>query len=117
MLLENGHGVEGVLLLELGLELLEDGRQVGHVLLGLGPLMLGQELVLQAELGRAADPVNAVVALLGRQPAERLEDRLVLLEDQVIGPVVFFWVALVQLPHATAVLEAIGVGRGRKTTG
>jgi hypothetical protein len=80
VLLENGQGVQGVLLLGLGDQLLEDGRQVAHVLLGLGPLLLGQDLLLQAELRRAADAVDAVVALARRQAGERLEDRLVLFD-------------------------------------
>ncbi len=88
VLLEDGQGVEGVLLPGLLLQLLEDGRQVGVILLGLGPLGLGQDLLLQAELGGAADAVDAVVVLLGVQAADGLEDRLVLLEDQVVGAVV-----------------------------
>ena len=88
MLLEDGQGVEGVLLLGLGEQLLEDGRQVQAVLLGLGPLGLGQNLLLQAELRGAADAVDAVVALLGREAVQGLEDRLVLLADEVVAAVV-----------------------------
>jgi hypothetical protein len=80
VLLEDGQGVHGVLLLGLGHQLLEDGSEVAHVLLGLGPLLLGQDLLLQAELRRAADAVDAVVALARRQAGERLEDRLVLFD-------------------------------------
>ena len=76
-----------MLLLGLGVDLLEDGREVGHVLLGLGPLLLGQHLLLQAELRRPPDPVDAVVALLGREPAQRLENGFVFFDEEVVGPV------------------------------
>jgi hypothetical protein len=42
--------------------------------------------VLHAELHRAPDAVDAVVAVPGREAAERLEDVLVLLANQVVGP-------------------------------
>ena len=56
-------------------------------LLGLRPLRLGQELVGGAGLEGAAQAVDAVVGLLGREALQGLDDLLVLLDDQVVGPV------------------------------
>lgn len=53
-------------------------------LLRLGPLVLGQELVLVGELDGAADAVNAVVGLLGREALEGLLDDIGLLLDEVV---------------------------------
>lgn len=81
VLLDGGEGIEGGTLLELGVELLEHGGEVRHVLLGLGPLGLGKDLLLEGELGRAADAVDSVVGFLGRETAEGLQDGLVLFRD------------------------------------
>lgn len=86
MLLEDADGIELVALLLLGGDLLEDGAEVRDVLLGLGPFRLGQDLLLQAELGGAADAVDAVVLLLGGEAGEGLEDGLVVFGDEVVGP-------------------------------
>lgn len=56
-------------------------------LLGLGPLLLRQELVLVAELDGAANAEDAVVALLGRQALEGQSDGSVLLLVEVVVPV------------------------------
>lgn len=64
MALVDGQGVEGVLLLHLGLDELDDRHEVRCVFLGLGPLLLGQQLVGDAALDGAADAEDAVVALL-----------------------------------------------------
>lgn len=64
MALVDGQGVEGILLLELGLDELDEWQKVGRVFLGLGPLLLGQQLVGDAALDGAADAEDAVVALL-----------------------------------------------------
>lgn len=64
MALVDGQGVEGILLLELGLDELDERQKVGRVFLGLGPLLLGQQLVGDAALDGAADAEDAVVALL-----------------------------------------------------
>jgi hypothetical protein len=85
VLLEDRQGVELLNLLLLSLDLGEEGHQVGNVLLGLRPLGLGEELVLDAELRRAADSVDAVVALLGGEALERKKYVLILLADQVVG--------------------------------
>lgn len=74
-------------LLGLGLDLRQDRAQVRLVLLGLDPLVLGQQLVLQAELRRAADAVHAVVLHLGGEALERSQDLLVFFADEVVGPV------------------------------
>lgn len=55
--------------------------------LGLSPLGLGQELVADAALDGAAESVDAVVGLLGRQALKGLQDILVFLIYQVIGSV------------------------------
>ena len=77
--------VEGGLLLHLGDGLGDQGRQVRGVLLGLGPLCPGQDLLLDVELHRAADAVHAVVPLLVAQALEGDLDRLLLLLEQVVG--------------------------------
>lgn len=64
MALVDGQGVEGILLLELGLDELDERQKVGRVFLGLRPLLLGQQLVGDAALDGAADAEDAVVALL-----------------------------------------------------
>lgn len=79
--------VERLPLLGLGLDLRQDRAQVRLVLLGLNPLVLGQQLVLQAELRRAADAVHAVVLHLRREALERRQDLLVFFADEVVGPV------------------------------
>jgi hypothetical protein len=56
-------------------------------LLGLRPLVLGQKLVRDGALEGAADAVDAIVGLLGRETLEGLDDVLVLLGDQVVGAV------------------------------
>lgn len=87
LVLDDSQGVESVLLGELGLDLVDQGTEVGDVLLLGGPLVLGQELVGERELGGAADAVDAVVRLLGAQALEGGEDGLVLLGDEVVGAV------------------------------
>lgn len=87
LVLDNSQGVESGLLGGLGLDLLDQGAEVGDVLLLGGPLVLGQELVGEGELGGAADAVDAVVRLLGGQAVEGGEDVLVLLGDEVVGAV------------------------------
>ena len=72
------------------------GVAAGHVgsrdqgsesyIFGLGPVGLGQQLVLVAALDGAADAVDAVVALAGREALERLLDRVALLLDEVVPP-------------------------------
>ena len=88
MPLGDGEGVEVGLLGVLGLDGTNEGLKVGDILLGLGPFLLGEELVLDAELGRAADAVDAVVGLSLGQALEGGENGLVLLGDQVVGPAV-----------------------------
>jgi hypothetical protein len=86
VLLEHGEAVQLLLLLDLGLDLLDDGPQVGHVLLRLGPLVLGKELLLQAALDGAAQAEDALVRL-GR--AEALDGAVAddaLLVEQVVVP-------------------------------
>lgn len=55
-------------------------------LLGLGPLLLGQDLVLVAVLDGAADAEDAVVALLGRETLEGEADLFPLLLEEVVVP-------------------------------
>jgi len=86
VLLDDRQGVQRLLLLCLGLNLSENRAEIRDILIGLRPFRLGEEFVLQAELHRAPDAVDAVVAVPGREAAERLEDVLVLLADQVVGP-------------------------------
>ena len=56
-------------------------------LLGLGPLVPGQELVGNTALDGAAEPIDTVVGYLGREALQGLENIFVLLDDQVIGAV------------------------------
>lgn len=88
LVLDNGKGVESGLLGGLGLDLVNQGAEVRDVLLLGGPLVLGEELVGEGELGGAADAVDAVVGLLGGQALEGGEDGLVLLGDEIVGAVV-----------------------------
>jgi hypothetical protein len=88
VLSENGGGVKGILLGELGLDLLDDGGQVGDILLRLGPLSLGQELVLVRALCGAADAVDTVVGLLGAETLEGELDSLTLLLEEIIVSIV-----------------------------
>lgn len=85
MLLVDGHGVEGLLLLGLGLDELDERDQVRGVLLGLGPLGLGEQLVGDGALYCAADAEDAVVAGFGVEAGKSRLDSLGLLGDQVIG--------------------------------
>lgn len=104
VLLDDGHGVEGILFGELGLDLLQDGSQVGDVLLGLGPLVLGEELVDGAALDRAADAVDALVGLLGRKALEGDLDGFVFLLEEVV-------VSQTELAVSGSVGVPIGGGR------
>lgn len=88
MLLQHRQRVEVGLLLELLLDLGNYGRQIGLVLLGLRPLVLRQQLVLQRQLEGAADSVDAVVALLWRKPLQSQLHHLILLFDEVVRSVV-----------------------------
>ena len=88
MLLDDGHGVEGVLLSLLGVDLADEIDQVRLVVLGLGPLALGQQLVRQAQLLGAADAEDTVVVGRGRQALEGELDGVALFGDQVIGSVI-----------------------------
>lgn len=110
VLLDDGGGVEGVLLSELGLDLLNEGPQVREVLLqkkicvsarrqvvmlkgggcryllGLGPVRLGEELVLVGALRGTADAEDAVVGLLGGQALEGELHGLALLLEEIVVP-------------------------------
>lgn len=82
--------VEGGLLGGLGLDLLDQWLEVGHILLRLCPFRPGEDLLLQTELRRAAQAVDAVVRFRGVQglhALEGLDDGLVLLGDQIIGTI------------------------------
>lgn len=83
----NSHGVEGRLLGRLGLDGLDQGQQVGHVLVFLGPLGLGEQLVRDGALHGAADAEDAVVAGGGVEAGEGGLDGLGLLGDEVVGAV------------------------------
>lgn len=85
MALVDGQGVEGILLLELGLNELDERQKVGCVFLGLRPLLLGQQLVGDAALDGAADAEDAVVALLLGETAECGLDLGALLGDEIVG--------------------------------
>lgn len=85
MLLVDGHGVEGLLLLGLGLDELDERDQVGGVFLRLGPLGLGEQLVGNGALYCAADAEDAVVAGFGVEAGKSRLDSLGLLGYQVIG--------------------------------
>lgn len=87
VLLEDGEVVEVLALLVLGLDGLDDGAEVLGVLLGLGPLVLGQQLVLDAALDGAANAEDAVVALLFVEAGQGRLDGLGLLGDEVVGSV------------------------------
>lgn len=87
MVLAGDQGVEVGPLLVLGLDGPDEGAQVGDVLLGLGPLGLGQQLVGETALDGAADAEDAVVAFPLGQAGEGDLDVGALLGDQVIGPV------------------------------
>lgn len=87
MLLVDGHGVEGLLLLGLGLDELDERDQVGGVFVGLGPLGLGEQLVSDGALHCAADAEDAVVAGFGVETGKGCLDSLGLLGNQVIGAI------------------------------
>lgn len=87
VLLVDGHGVEGLLLLGLGLDQLDERDQVGYIFLILGPLGLGQQLVGDGALHGAADAEDAVVAGFGVEAGKGSLHSLGLLGDQVIGAV------------------------------
>ena len=77
--------VQCLLLRLFGPDLRNQRRQIRSILLRLRPFRLGQEFVLQAKLGCAAEAVYAVVVVLGRETGEGFEDSLVLLANQVVG--------------------------------
>lgn len=83
--LVDGQGVEGILLLQLGLDELDEGHEVGRILLGLGPLLLRQQLVGDATLDGAADAEDAVVAFLLAETLEGGLDLGALFGDEIIG--------------------------------
>lgn len=81
MVLDDLDVVEGGTLLLLGDDLGDQRLEVRLVLLGLGPLGLGKDLLLERELGGTAHAVDTVVRLLFVEAFEGLEDGLVLLGD------------------------------------
>lgn len=87
MVLDNGQGIEGLPLAALGLEGRQQGAEIGLVLLGLCPVGAGEDLLLQRQLGGAADAEDAVVALAGGQALQGLLDVLVFFRDEVVGTV------------------------------
>lgn len=60
-------------------------------LLGLGPLVLGEELVDGAALDGAADAVDALVGLLGGEALEGNLDGFVLLLEEVVVSLFGMW--------------------------
>jgi hypothetical protein len=87
VVLENSQRIESLPLAALGLESREQGAEVRLVLLGLGPVGAGEDLLLQRELGGAAQAEDAVVALARRQALEGQLDVFVFLRDEVVGAV------------------------------
>lgn len=85
MLLVDGHGVEGLLLLGLGLDELDERDQVRGVFVGLGPFGLGEQPVGDGALYCAADAEDAIVAGFGVEAGKGRLDSLGLLGNQVIG--------------------------------
>lgn len=83
--LVDGQGVEGILLLQLGLDELDEGHKVRRVLLRLGPLLLRQQLVGDATLDGAADAEDAVVAFLFAETLKGGLDLGALFGDEIIG--------------------------------
>lgn len=69
----------------LGFDGLDDGAEVLDVFIGLGPLVLGQQLVGNAALDGAADAEDTVVALLFVEAGQCGLDNLGLLGDEIIG--------------------------------
>lgn len=108
MLLDDGHGVQGVLLGEFGLDLGEDGSQVRDILLGLGPLVLGEQLVGVAALDGAADAVDTLVGLLGGQTLQGDLDSFVFLLEEIV---------VSQTELAVAGSARIPIGSGRQHLG
>lgn len=119
MALVDGKGVEGLPLLVLGLDHLDEGRQVGGVLLGLGPLGLGQQLVGDAQLDGAADAEDAVVAVLLGHAGQGGLDGRALLGDQVVGSVsgVVQLVSAISPPSQGGKRQANGPNWGRSGRG
>lgn len=62
--------------------------RIAH-LLGLGPLVSREKLLLVTALHGAADAVDAVVRLLGGEACQGLGDVFALLLEQVIEPIVW----------------------------
>ena len=85
VVLEDGQRIELLPLAGLGLNGGQKGAEVGLVLLGLGPVGAREDLLLQRELGGAAQAEDAVVALAGREALQGLLHVLVLLRDEVVG--------------------------------
>lgn len=85
VLLVDGHGVEGLLLLGLGLDELDERDQVRGVFVGLGPLGLGEQLVGDGALYCATNAEDAVVAGFGVEAGKGRLDSLGLLGNQVVG--------------------------------
>ncbi len=55
--------------------------------LGLGPLVLGQQLVGDTALDGAAQSVDTVIGFLGSEAPQGLQNVLVLLDNQIVGSV------------------------------
>ncbi len=83
--LEGSQVVEGLLLVQLSRDLLDKSRQVGAILLWLGPLGPRQDLLLDIKLHRTADSVDAVGSLPLVKALNGELDGLFLLLQKVIG--------------------------------
>lgn len=84
MSLQRNNSVQILPLLSLGLDSGKKLAHVGDIVLGLGPGLAREDLLLKGELGGTAETEDTVVGLLGRQALEGALDIFVLLGDEVI---------------------------------
>ena len=115
MVLDNSQTVERLALARLGLEHRQQRAEVRLVVAGRRPVGAGQDLLLQAQLGGAADAEDAVVRLPGREALEGALDVFVFLGDEVVGTRFLEQCWLV--PILSKGIPGEGTERGRKGGG
>jgi hypothetical protein len=99
-LLDN-HSLEVLALVHLSLDVGDELGKVWCVILSLGPLLLGQELVGHGELESSAQTEDTVVGFLWSETLQGSLHDIVLLGEQVIGP-------QTELPVAGGVAVPVG---------